>query len=174
MKVENEEAYKLLYPRLTVLVSSGSKKEKNVMTVAWSTPISFNPPLIGVSISPKRHSHKIICETNKFAINVPTEELAEETYYVGIKSGKTIDKEKETNLTFKEGKIGVPIIDECYINIECDLKDKPVYGDHTLFIGKVENTKVKENALDEDGFPKKQNKTLYWRASGDKNDYQTF
>ncbi|PTD94722.1 hypothetical protein C9439_01015 [archaeon SCG-AAA382B04] len=174
MKVENKQAYRLLYPRLTVLVSSGSGDERDVMTVAWSTPISFNPSLIGVSISPKRYSYGVIENTQKFAINIPTQEIAEETFFIGQKSGRDIDKFERTDLTPKSGETGVTIIEECYANIECELVDKPVYGDHTLFIGKVKNAEVKEDALKDNNFPDPKTGMLYWMSSGNEEGYLSF
>lgn len=34
--------------------------EKNVMPAAWHTPISADPPLYGVLISPKRHTFELL------------------------------------------------------------------------------------------------------------------
>lgn len=174
MKVEDKQAYKLLYPRLTVLVSSGDQKRKNAMTVAWATPLSFKPPLVGVAISPKRYSHQIIENTKKFAINIPTTQLAEQTYFFGQKSGEEVNKFEKSNLTPVMGKTGVPVIEECYANIECELVDKPVFGDHTLFVGKIKNAEVEEDAIDENGFPKPEKGMIYWKSSGIKDDYVSF
>lgn len=173
MNIEKKQAYKLLYPRLTVLVSSGDEEEKNVMTVAWSTPISFNPPIVGVSISPKRNTHKLIQRTKKFAINIPTKEFAKETYYAGTKSGKELNKFKETDLSTTEGETGVPLIKECYANIECEVMDNPIFGDHTFFIGKIKAAQADQEAIKENGFPKKPQKMLFWISSDNENDYST-
>ncbi len=174
MKVDTKDAYKLLYPRLTVLVSCGNEEKRNVLTIAWSTPVSFDPPLVGIAVSPDRYSHDLIIETERFGINIPTKEIAEETYLAGTKSGRDLDKLNELNLNIEEGNKGVPLIKECFANLECRLVNKEVFGDHSFFVGKIESAKVKEGALEENGFPDPKEKMLFWRSSGEKSDYLTF
>ena len=51
------KAYRLFYPRLTVIVSCGTLSASNALTIAWSTPLSVDPPLIGILITNKRYSY---------------------------------------------------------------------------------------------------------------------
>ncbi|MCK4483115.1 flavin reductase [Candidatus Bathyarchaeota archaeon] len=51
-------SYRLLHPMHTVLVSCVGKAGKpNIITLAWAMPTSITPPLVALSIAPKRHSH---------------------------------------------------------------------------------------------------------------------
>ena len=52
-----------------------------------------------VSVRKCRHSHHLIAESGEFVINLTTEELAHATDYCGVKSGRDVDKWKETGLT---------------------------------------------------------------------------
>jgi flavin reductase (DIM6/NTAB) family NADH-FMN oxidoreductase RutF len=77
VEVDSRMAYRLLHPRHTVLVSCRDKTGKaNIITLAWTMPTSINPPMLVISISPKRYSHRIIEETGEFVVNVPTMKLA--------------------------------------------------------------------------------------------------
>ena len=57
------------YPFHATIVTSHSKGKDNAMAVAWHAPISMNPPLYGVSISPRRFTLAQILESKAFAVN---------------------------------------------------------------------------------------------------------
>ena len=82
----------LLSPVPPALISSGTVEKPNVMTAAWTGIINSDPPMTYVSIRPSRYSHKLISESKEFVINLPTLALAEVTDWVGVKSGKNINK----------------------------------------------------------------------------------
>ena len=54
------------YPRIAAIVTAQSKGKRNAMAVAWHMPITFNPPLYGVAISPKRFTYQLIAESKEF------------------------------------------------------------------------------------------------------------
>ena len=132
-------AYRLLHPRNTILVSCAGKDGKsNIITLAWSMPVSLNPPLVAVSIAPKRYSHKLIEESKEFVINIPTMEIVKETLYCGRVSGRNVDKFKEAKLTATPAKkVKAPIIKECIAHLECVVDQQIKAGDHTIFLGRV-------------------------------------
>ena len=75
-QVNLTSAYRLLHPMHIVLVSCIGKAGKpNITTLAWAMPTSNDPPLVAISVSPKRHSHTLIEETGEFIVNIPTLEL---------------------------------------------------------------------------------------------------
>jgi flavin reductase (DIM6/NTAB) family NADH-FMN oxidoreductase RutF len=108
----------------------------------------MNPPLLAVSIAPRRHSHKLIEETKEFVINIPTMEFVEETLFCGRRSGRDFDKFKVTRFSPSPAKtVKPPIIKECIAHIECTLYKQIAAGDHTLFIGEIKAAYVNENAF---------------------------
>ena len=57
-------------------------------------------------------------------INLTTEELAFATDYCGVKSGRDVDKFKETGLTREKAeKVKAPMIAEAPVSIECKVKE---------------------------------------------------
>ena len=77
----------MLYPLPVVLVSVVSKSgEKNIFTVAWAGTVCSDPPMVSISVRPKRHSYHMIKETGEFVINLTTEKLAYATDYCGVVS----------------------------------------------------------------------------------------
>ena len=122
------KSYRLLYPRLTVLVTSGTIFEPNVLAVAWGFPLSADPPLFGIQLTEKRFSAKLIDKYGEFCINVPGPDLVEASYIVGSVSGsdlKPLEKFKKAKLTPVPSKIiKAPHIKECNAFIECKLEQK--------------------------------------------------
>jgi len=139
IEVDFETAYRLLHPRHTVLVTCIDKAGKaNIITLAWTMPTSIDPPLVVMSIAPKRLSHRMIVETGEFVINVPTMEIVKETLFCGRISGTECNKFKKTRLTpMPAKKVRSPIIKECVAHLECKLVQQITTGDHTLFVGEI-------------------------------------
>jgi flavin reductase (DIM6/NTAB) family NADH-FMN oxidoreductase RutF len=132
-------AYRLLHPMHTVLVSCIGKTGKpNIITLAWAMPTSINPPLVAISIAPKRYSHALIEETKEFVVNIPTMDILNETLFCGRTSGRDHDKFEETGLTpFPSRKVKPPIIKECVAHLECKFHSQLTTGDHTIFVGEI-------------------------------------
>ena len=141
--------YRLLHPKLAVLLTCIDEDGKaNIITLAWAMPASIHPPLVVVSIAPARYSHGLIEKTKEFVLNVPTMEKLKETFFCGRKSGRDVDKFKETGLTpLPARKVKAPIIKECVAHLECKLYKQVQAGDHTLFIGEVVAAYADENVF---------------------------
>jgi len=131
--------FRLLHPMHTVLVSCVGKTGKpNIITLAWAMPTSINPPLVAISVAPRRHSHALIEETREFVVNIPTIDILDATLFCGRRSGKDYDKFKEAGLTpLPARKVKTPIIKECVAHLECKLHSQFVTGDHTIFVGEI-------------------------------------
>jgi len=147
-------AYRLVHPMHTVLVSCVGKDGKpNIITLAWAMPTSINPPLVAVSIAPRRYSHKLIEETGEFVVNIPTMDILDATFYCGLVSGKDHDKFKGADLTpMPAKKVKPPIIGECVAHLECKLHSKFPTGDHTIFVGEIVEAYANKECFSEAGY----------------------
>ena len=134
----------MLNPRLAVLVTCcDSKGNPNVLTIAWHTPISHDPPLLGISVAPTRYSHRLIQETGVFAVNVMGCSQVEAANICGSLTGELDDKFAIADLgAHLASKISVPVLDDALGVLECRLEDQVEVGDHTLFIGRVLHAQV--------------------------------
>ncbi|MDH5754501.1 MAG: flavin reductase family protein [Candidatus Bathyarchaeota archaeon] len=150
-KINGSSSYRLLHPMHTVLVSCAGKTGKpNIITLAWAIPTSINPPLVAVSIAPRRHSHSLIEETKEFVVNIPTMNILKETLFCGRVSSRDHDKFKEAGLTpLPAKKVKPPIIKECVAHLECKLHDRFTTGDHTIFVGEIVEAYADKNAFTE-------------------------
>lgn len=143
----------MVYPLPAVMVTCRNKDGRdNIITVAWTGTLCTNPALVYVSIRPERYSYSIIRDTKEFAINLTTQELAWATDFCGVKSGKEIEKFKETGLKKEEASsINVSLIKESPVNIECRVKDIIPLGSHDMFIAEVLNVHADEAFMDVKG-----------------------
>ena len=147
------KAGNMLYPLPAIMVSLTDKKgNSNIITLAWAGTICTNPPMLSVSIRPERYSYDIIKEIGEFVVNLTTKSLAYATDYCGVKSGRDVDKFKETKLTkLVSEKVKAVAIAESPVNIECKVRQIMELGSHSLFIADVVNVRVDERLLDEKG-----------------------
>lgn len=144
----------MVYPLPAVMVSVGDKEgNTNIVTIAWTGTICTNPAMLYISVRPERHSYNMIRESGEFVVNLTTEALAKVTDYCGVRSGRDVDKWKETGLT--QGKANelsyAPIIEECPVNIECKVTEVKELGSHHMFMAEVVSVQVDDKYLDESG-----------------------
>ena len=100
MAKQTWKAGNMLYPLPAVMVSvTDGKGQDDIITVAWTGTICTNPPMVYISVRPSRFSHHMLMETGEFVINLTTEKLTRATDYCGVRSGRDVDKFKETGLT---------------------------------------------------------------------------
>ena len=141
----------MLYPLPVVMVSAADKEGRDdIITVAWAGTVCTNPPMVSISIRPERYSYHMIRETGEFVSNLTTEELAFATDYCGVKSGRDVDKFKETGLTREKAeKVKAPMIAEAPVSIECKVKEIRELGSHHMFIAQVAAVHADEKYMDE-------------------------
>lgn len=148
--IDKEGVFEMLYPALVVLVTSIEKEGKpNVLTIAWSTPTSYDPPMLAISIRPERYSYDLIDQMKEFAVNIPDRTLMKQALICGTMSGSSINKFERADLTpVSARKIKPPIIKECIAHLECKLVNKIKTGDHVLVIGQVVAAYADEDSFD--------------------------
>lgn len=143
----------MLYPLPVVLVSVADEQGKdNIITVAWAGTVCTNPPMVSISVRPERYSYQMLMDTKEFVINLTTEKLAYATDYCGVKSGRDVDKFKAMRLTRQQAShVGVPMIKESPVSIECRVREIKEYGSHSVFLADVLAVHVDNKYMDEKG-----------------------
>ncbi len=143
----------MVYPAPAAMVSVADREgNTDIITAAWTGNICSDPAMAYVSVRPERFSYHMIEETGCFVINLTTKALAKATDYCGVRSGRDVDKWKETGLTPEPAEhIPAPMIQESPVNIECQVVNQLDLGTHTMFIGKVLAVHVDEAYMDKKG-----------------------
>ncbi|GCA65936.1 flavin reductase [Mediterraneibacter butyricigenes] len=144
----------MLYPLPAVLVGCGDADgNTNLLTVAWTGTVCTNPPMLYISVRPERYSYDLIRKSGEFTVNLTTEKLARATDYCGVRSGRDVDKWKETHLTSgKASKLQyAPIVEESPVNLECKVTEVKELGSHHMFLASVEAVQVSEELMGKNG-----------------------
>ena len=143
MKIELG-AKNCLYPLPTVLVGALVNGKPNYTTIAHVGIMDLE----SVSLSMNKHHYTNAgIKTNKtFSINMPSTKLVKETDYCGLVSGK--NNEKADLFKTYYGKLKTaPMIEQCSINMECELIKTVDFPNHDIFMGKIIATYCDETVL---------------------------
>ena len=138
-------------PMATTILGSHFQGRPNFMALGWLTRVNFKPPMLGVAVNQGHASHAAIVETGEFSVNFPTVDMVEVTDYVGLVSGKRVDKSKLFDIFYGELK-GAPMISECPLTIECKLSKTVELPSNSFFIGEIVGSYSEEQFLT-DGVP---------------------
>lgn len=134
-----DEAVELGSPYNYVLaVTIDNKNKPNIIGLGWWTYVSWNPKMLAISIGKKRYSHECIEHCKEFVLCFPSKEQKDGAWLCGEKSGRDVDKFKQTGFKTIASKIvKPPIIDGSTVAYECKVVDKLETGDHTVYVGKI-------------------------------------
>lgn len=143
----------MIYPVPAVLVTvADCEGNSNIITIAWTGTICTNPPMAYISVRPERYSYHMLRESGEFVINLTTESMAYATDYCGVRSGRNVDKWKETGLTpVLAQTVKAPVIAESPVAIECRVTEVKELGSHHMFLAEVTGVSVDEQWLNERG-----------------------
>ena len=143
-----------IYPTTVAIVGARYGNELNFMAAAWHTLLSFDPPIFGVSISPKRYTHDLLAKSGEFTASFLGHEHVELVEKLGRTSGRKIDKVLEYRLNLVDSKVvKVPGIGAAMAIYECKVLESRSYGDHTFFVGRIVGLHYDPRAFDDVGRP---------------------
>jgi flavin reductase (DIM6/NTAB) family NADH-FMN oxidoreductase RutF len=141
--------YYYFFPQSVALISV----RDNVMPAAWHTPISSQPPLYGILISPKRHTYGLLQEAAGFTVNFLPVSRAALVAQTGRTSGREGSKLDRFGAAYKPAqKVPAAILDDAYAAYECEKYAVAEYGDHFLFVGRIVLLHYQEGIVNAAGF----------------------
>lgn len=133
-KSDQIDKFYYVYPQTVAFVAVAN----NVMPAAWHTPISAQPPLYGILISPKRYTFELLEKEEGFTVNFLEHKYASISAHTGSISGRHIDKFGKLGIDyFRAEKVNGLILKSSYAAFECKKYAVAEYGDHHLFIGQI-------------------------------------
>ena len=164
----------IVYPMPAFLIGADIDGKPNFMTAAWSGIGGSEPPVITVGIRHSRYTMKGIQQNMTLSVNVPSVELVKETDYCGIESGSKTDKVKTCGFTVFRGKlVTAPMIEECPVNLECQVMHLLDVGSHILVVAEIKEAYITESCLSE-GKPDVTKINSFAFNPGPGSDYQAF
>ena len=146
----------MLSPTPVVLVSCGDAEDpekKNMLTLAWAGTINSEPPMVSVSIRKERYSHGLIAGSGEFVVNLVDERMCRAVDFCGVKSGRDLDKAKETGLRYipAEKMKTAPAVAGAPVSLSCRVTQILELGSHDLFLGEVAAVSIRKDLLDAEG-----------------------
>lgn len=136
-----------LFPMPAVIVGAKVDDKPNFCTVAYCGIVNMKPPMISIECSNKHYTTEGIINNKEFSINIPNAEIAELTDYIGMNSGRSIDKSELFSVFYGDSE-KIPLIEEAPINLACKLvKSVELAGEINLFIGEIVEAFTSEECL---------------------------
>ena len=124
----------------TTIVTVNLDGKLNGITVAWVTRVSWQPPMVAVSIGKTRYSRELLDKADSFAVCILGKGAREIAEYFGTVSGRTTDKFKKYPYMMSEGNLPVPEGTIAYL--ECEKTGSFEAGDHIVYVGTIRRQKV--------------------------------
>ncbi|MEI6846768.1 MAG: flavin reductase family protein [Chlorobiaceae bacterium] len=143
----------LLFPTPVLMVGTYDQAGKpNLMSAAWGGICCSQPPCVAVSLRKATYSYACIVEHKAFTVGIASEEKIAEADYVGMVSGRDVDKFAVSGLTPVCSKlVDAPYADEFPVILECRLLHVIEIGLHTQFIGEILDVKADTDLFSDDG-----------------------
>ena len=113
-----------------------------------------NPPAVAVSLREATKTWQNIKRQGAFTVNIPSRRYLKEADFVGVVSGRDVDKFAKTGLTaVRSVLVNAPYVEEFPLVLECKVINTVPIGLHTQFIGEILDAKADESVLGANGLP---------------------
>ena len=134
-----KEALRLFTYGLYV-ITTGDETTWNAFTANWLSQVSFEPPMIALSVENASVSLPMIRLTQRFAVNV----LSSDQRALAGQLGKSLAKhpDKLDGVTFGKGETGCPVLLNGLAWVECQVEGEMTAGDSTIVVGRVVGAQV--------------------------------
>ncbi|MBF6589911.1 MAG: flavin reductase [Ktedonobacterales bacterium] len=121
-------------------VTCGDERERTAFTANWLSQVSFDPPLVVVSVENTSHSLPLIRRTGRFAVNI----FAADERDLSGRLGKGYEKhpEKLDGIRFGSAEGGCPVLADAPAWVVCQVTGELPAGDSTLVLGHVMDARV--------------------------------
>ncbi|HTI15597.1 MAG TPA: flavin reductase family protein [Dictyobacter sp.] len=121
-------------------VTCKSGNEVNAFTANWLSQVSFEPPLLAVSVENDSKSLPMIKESGTFTVNVLRTGQRELAGALGKSALKHPNKLENIQYTVQED--GTPILQDALSWVTCSVRSLTDAGDSTLIVAEVVNAGI--------------------------------
>lgn len=101
-------------------------------TSTWTCQVSFNEPILLISLSPRHDTYPLIEQQGWFTVSVLAGDQIEEGQYFSY-PGRRFRHFGD----YFDDVDGIPVVRGCVAWLHCDVVDRHQLDDHTLFFGRV-------------------------------------
>ncbi len=134
-----DQVYQLLRnltsPVVAVTCERAGKRNGMISDSAVRASIVPTIPRLSVFIHKFNFSHDVIFETGRFVLHLLRSDQLELVHKLGFVSGR--DRDKLADVPHALGRLGAPVLDDCYAHFECRVANVMDTGSSTCFLGDV-------------------------------------
>lgn len=141
----DSQAFRQAWGKFATGVSVVTSKERDGlihgMAANGIASVSMDPMLVLVCVGHNRNSYEHIKGSGRFAINILSEDQRHLAEYYAMPHEQ---RKGEPDATFTMTKAGAAFLDGSLAKMDCHLVDEYVAGDHSIFIGEVDEIELSE------------------------------
>ncbi|MFX1283418.1 MAG: flavin reductase family protein [Promethearchaeota archaeon] len=160
----------VLNPLPVALVGTQVNGKPNFLIIGYISPFNFGRHIF-FSLYKKRFSRKGIYENKTFSVNIPSVDLLTKVNICGTKSGSKFDKSTLFEVFYGELKTA-PMIQQCPLNMECEVVEILDYDPNEGIIGKVIKSYANSGCLTGKTLDLRKVDPIIWATGGDFNYYR--
>ncbi len=124
------------------ILTSVAEGQIHGMTVSAFSSVSAQPPLVLVCANQASFTHEVIETSGVFGVNV----LAAGQEEVSNRFAMGDAAHRFEGVPWTAGSTGTPLLDGALCNLECRVRNSYREGTHTIYIGEVMDSRVREDA----------------------------
>ncbi|MCL2140926.1 MAG: flavin reductase family protein [Dehalococcoidia bacterium] len=164
----------LAYPMPNFLVGADVDGKPNFMAVAWGGIACGKPAMLTIALQHPRFTYKGIKINGTFSVNIPSQSQIAEYDYCGLVTGAKANKTQACGFKIFYGQTAhAPLIEQCPVNIECQLVHILNLGSHALLVGEIIQTHISADCLT-DGKPDFSKIQPFIYCDGKQSEYVAF
>ncbi len=133
---------------VTVVTTKDNNGKLHGITVSAFSSVSLEPPMILVCVDKRAGSHDAFAETGAFVVHILAEENEAHSNQFASHSS-----DKFNNIEYRKGIEEIPVLENTLVALECRLAHAHEGGDHTIFVGEIQNVEIKDG-----------NPLVYWQG----------
>jgi|SRR5215469_2439576 len=124
---------------VTVITTLRKSGELHGLTANAFTSVSLMPPLVLVCVDKNAESYPCFEESKVFTVNILAADQEAISRRFAVSGG-----EKFQGIAYRDGANGAPILEGTLGYIECRVTTAVEAGDHTIYLGEVEQAETRE------------------------------
>lgn len=125
---------------VTVITTLNKAGALHGLTANAFCSVSLDPPLCLISVDKKAESYGSFEESRVFTVNILATDQESLSRRFAVSGG-----DKFVGVAYRIGANGAPILEGALAYIECKLYASYDGGDHTIYLGEVEQAEITEN-----------------------------
>ena len=119
------------------VITAARGEEVRGMTANAVTSVSLEPLLLLVCVDKNTITHQFMEESSAFAVNILADDQEQISRALATRDSE--DARRLIGYAYHPGQMGSPILDGCLAYLECRVTEIFPGGDHSIFIGQVED-----------------------------------